>query len=272
MKKDFIFSKWFSLFIQKLQFFIFKLFTKHDLISLNINLFQHIQRTLLPISEDPSFHYVVHYNALHKLSGDYYDVFKMNNDTFSFIIADISGHGPETGLLGIVTKLCFYEVVPISNSTSETLTLVNKKLTNLIITSDYLTAFYIIFCKQTYTLSYSNAGHPYMLLWHHSSNTVSILYTDGFFLAALEPLPYPYTQQVIKVEPKDRLILYTDGLIEQTNKKGVKYGLSSLQNLVCKLSHLSILELKEHIIMDWEVFRSKASKKDDTTLIIIEIT
>ena len=41
----------------------------------------------------PNINYAIYYEPLETVSGDYYDIFQLNNNTLGILIADISGHG-----------------------------------------------------------------------------------------------------------------------------------------------------------------------------------
>ena len=178
---------------------------------------------------------------------------------------------PNAALLSLTAKIYFEKITTASKNPDEILTLINKKLSHLITTSDYLTAFYLHLSFDDFILKYSNAGHQYVILWKYENKDIEVLDTAGFFLAASYNLPFPYKTKSIQIHPKDKLILYTDGLIAQNNNFKVKYSFNRLISLIRRDGSLSCEELKNNIIHDFNHFKKSQPKEDDITLFIIEI-
>jgi len=71
------------------------------------------------------------------------------------------------------------------------------------------------------TLTYSNAGHCFPLLGR-SVGQVAI-FTEGGLVLGVVP-DSKYVDSVVSLEPRDKLLLFTDGITEATNSIGAKQG------------------------------------------------
>ena len=79
---------------------------------------------------------------------------------------------------------------------------------------------------------------------------------NGLMLAAF---PFAtYTTAIHPLEPGDRLLLYTDGILEAANTQGEEFGSNRLHALVQEGSHLGPEEAAGHIISSLELWSSKS--------------
>ena len=113
-----------------------------------------------------------------------------------------------------------------------------------------------------------NGGHQPALIIHEDGS-YELLSTDGIFLGM-------YPDEVYKENTKnlisgDRIILFTDGIIESINKKNEIYGISRLKDIVLKYKNLDINDILEKLYQDLDLFRDKREARDDQTAIIIEV-
>jgi sigma-B regulation protein RsbU (phosphoserine phosphatase) len=88
----------------------------------------------------------------------------------------------------------------------------------------YVTAAYVHLDAQNGRLRYAAAGHPSMLLMRRG-NVIEVV-ENGLLLAALESAAYG--ERSMDLEPGDRLMLYTDGLLEARSKDGKLFGEAAL--------------------------------------------
>ena len=70
--------------------------------------------------------------------------------------------------------------------------------------------------------TYAAAGHPPLLLWRRATGTVSEFKENGLVLAVLAHQQYPNMQ--FALEPGDRIIMCTDGVLEAENAAKEIFG------------------------------------------------
>jgi sigma-B regulation protein RsbU (phosphoserine phosphatase) len=128
----------------------------------------------------------------------------------------------------------------------------------------YVTAAYVYLDAQSKALHYSAAGHPAMLLLRDSA--VSEIAENGMILAAVDGATYE--SLILPLEPGDRLMLYTDGLVEARNTEGTLFGDQSLSAAFKTSSNLSPSEAVNHII--GAVQHWARSQDDDLTVLVCD--
>jgi sigma-B regulation protein RsbU (phosphoserine phosphatase) len=113
-------------------------------------------------------------------------------------------------------------------------------------------------------LKYAAAGHPPMLLLRDGA--VREIAENGLILAAFDFATY--SDKTITLEPGDRLVLYTDGLIEARNKQEEFFGEESLKAALQNTARLTAAEAADKIIssvQDWAT-----SQEDDLTVLVCD--
>ncbi|MBU4154323.1 MAG: SpoIIE family protein phosphatase, partial [Proteobacteria bacterium] len=153
----------------------------------------------------------VYYLPVNEAGGDFYDVMQISDDLFGYFVSDISGHDLGTSFATSALKALIRQNSSQLYSTSETIRIINKILLTLFTDGQHLTAVYGILDKKNMTFSLVNAAHPPILylpvagdpVWLPANSDVIGVFQDAVF-----------ETQVISVREGDRLMLYTDGLIE----------------------------------------------------------
>ena len=137
-----------------------------------LELAQRIQTSFLPqtLPEPPGSRFAVHYQLCGRVGGDFYDVFRLDENHVGFYVADAMGHGVPASLLtifvkkGVRPKEVFgkeYRLVP----PGEVLGRLNKELIDQQLSdTPFITMAYGLFNHREGVLQFARAGHPYPLL------------------------------------------------------------------------------------------------------------
>jgi sigma-B regulation protein RsbU (phosphoserine phosphatase) len=128
----------------------------------------------------------------------------------------------------------------------------------------FITAAYVYLDSASGTVRYSAAGHPAMLLLRKGE--VEEIVENGLILAAFESATYTNTARPL--EPRDRLLLYTDGLIEAVNGRGDSFGQDALSALLRQTAELPPSAASDRIIS--AVQQWSASQDDDLTVLVCD--
>ncbi|MCK5269018.1 MAG: SpoIIE family protein phosphatase, partial [Spirochaetes bacterium] len=256
----------------KLEDTIKELEKNYEIIEIELEMAKVIQQSLMP-KESITDRLIVsiYFAPLGKVSGDYYDMFELDDGLIGILITDACGHGIPAALVTMMAKLRFSGNAKNFDLPGDLLQKVNSQLAVDIPTPDYLTAFYLII-KPDLTMKYSNAAHQLCIIYRKNAGIIDQLDSKGFFIGSLEDLPYPYESAETKLEPGDRIILFTDGITEAHNPDNELYGEERLIKRIKEWSDLPVKELNEKIIKDVDTFANGAERKDDYSLIIFEIS
>src|SRR5215210_87066 len=149
------------------------------------------------------------------VSGDFYDFIPVNDNVLGLAIADGSGHGLPAAL--VVRDI--YMGLRMATDRDFKIIKTVEKLNHIIHRSRLTTKFVSLFYGELETggiLIYTNAGHnpPFVL---KKNGRCDFLRNGG---PVLGPTPdATYTRGFAKLEPGDLLCMYTDGIIEASDKQ-----------------------------------------------------
>lgn len=190
-------------------------------------------------------------------------------------IADVVGHGEVVSEISHHLYRALGKHVDSLNS-DDIVSDLNKVAINQGIKA-ITTAIVLSYYREDKTLSYVYAGHPPMLLKKYDQNRwepvdlppAAANNNSNIPLAVDEEASY--TQQSITLNSGDRILLYTDGLLETISEQGKAFGMPKLQ-LVLESGHESDLEaLRDGITGALCQHAGGKLNHDDVTLILLEI-
>jgi len=216
----------------------------------------------------PELHWGIHFAPLNHLGGDYYDVAQPDADHLGFLIADASGHSIAAMMVAIISRMAFSEVAHSTTSPGDVLTAMNDRLQGLA-DERFVTAFYGVFNRENWLLTYANAGHPYPLRRVAATGEVQALSANGFMLGIMPG--EQYRERTVQLAPGDRLCFYTDGLIEARNEIGETFGIDRLTNCLINHGEESAQNLTADILTYQQIFRGTQFPGDDVTLVVAEL-
>ncbi len=119
------------------------------------------------------------------------------------------------------------------------------------------------------SLLYTNAGHNYPYLQRKGQPSCIIEKNHGLFLGGLEFTQYK--QDEIHLDPGDRILLYTDGVVEAHDKSGGLYGNDRLEKMLDSSRNLTGEQVLQQILNDVNVFAAGVPQFDDITMIVLSI-
>lgn len=116
--------------------------------------------------------------------------------------------------------------------------------------------------------NFVGGGHPPAM--HVSNGGVRLLESQNGILGCLYETPRPASAQEIEFAPGDRLVLYTDGLVEVFNRLDDMLGVEGLQALVLQSAKRPLPEMKRAILDGVAAWRH-GPLGDDVSLVIVEV-
>ncbi len=185
-------------------------------------------------------------------------------------IGDVAGHGVSSALVMALTSGILNRIGFNNKSPALILKRANSDIQKFISHShiSHVTAFYSIINLDNLTLKYSSAGHPPGILIrkdlsHH------LLATNGVFLGMFPS--EDYDEESIQLAVGDRLILFTDGIIETMNSKKETYGIDKLIELAINNNKKSAADFSDLLLKSIDEFRKDEHQRDDQTWVIMDI-
>jgi sigma-B regulation protein RsbU (phosphoserine phosphatase) len=227
-------------------------------------------RVILPQAAPdlPEIAWGVHYSSLDPLGGDLYAFARPDEDHLGVLIADASGHGVPAAMVAILARQAFLEAARTTTQPGEVLSAMNERLQGMT-DERFVTAFYGVLDRRTRLFSYANAGHPFPVWYSAHSRQAAELSARGFMLGIMSD--EVFKQAEVKLEPGDRLCLFTDGVGDCRDERGATFGVERLRELLPGFARGTAASITEAYVAELNAFRGAAKPVDDMTLMVGEI-
>lgn len=230
-----------------------------------LDLARRIQLSILPASfpASKSFQVAAKYVPMSSVAGDLYDFLLADDKHAGLLIADVSGHGVPAALIASMVKMAATSQRALAADPAALLAGMNTALCGNT-QGQYVTAAYAYLDADAGTLRYSAAGHPAMLLLR--DGMVTEVTENGMLLAAIDGALYD--SKTLTLRQGDRILLYTDGLVEARNSEGKLFGEETLKAELRSSGRLSPAEAVDHLIAS--VQRWAKAQDDDLTVLVCD--
>ncbi len=229
-----------------------------------------IQRNLLPrkIPEIKDYSIGVYTESARAMSGDYYDIYRLNNNKIALVICDVVGKGVPASLLMVMIRTVIRFISSPKRDAEDILNVLNKGLTRRIGTEQYATLSVTVINEESDLISFSNAGHSPLLHFNQKEGDFVQIDTNGLPVGV--EVNETYNKKEIKVNKDDIFVLYTDGLPETKGGDGSLYTLDRLKKLIGDNNDKSADEIVNIVEGDIRLFKGSQDLDDDQTLIVVK--
>src|SRR5208337_3800669 len=239
-------------------------------IEADLSLAARVQQSLAPQSlvwNDVSVE--TYYSPAHTIGGDFGVVFPHSDEVLTILMCDVSGHGIGSALL--VNRI-FSESLHQLKREPRPDTLL-RHLHDFVFERIATEGFYFTMVAVRLSLrgrraTFAAAGHPPAILV--SKHGLRLLHSKNGILGCLAETAPSESADEIDLEPGDRLVLYTDGLVEVFNDRDDMLGVEGLGELVRQSSKRELPEMRQAILDGVATWRH-GSLADDVSLVIIEV-
>ncbi len=230
------------------------------------------QKSLLPTTfpDIEKYKFSVSYNPSNQLGGDFYDIFKINENKIGLIITDASGHGVSSAMLSAMFKMTLAKYALQITEPNLLFERMNKDFCNVLQTGDFFTAFYSIIDFNENNMVYSNAGHPKPIVFNYINSKFEELDSEGFLLGVMDK-NICYEKKEIQFAGKHRIFFYTDGLSEAINKKNTPFGEQRIKKIIKKYQQENGPLFLNKMVRELKNFSGNYDFDDDLTLISLDI-
>jgi PAS domain S-box-containing protein len=210
-----------------------------------------------------------YYSPAHTIGGDFGIVLSQGDEFLNLILCDVSGHGIASALMA-------------NRIYSETLHALERKtepgrllqcLHNFVHDRIPQEGFYFTMAAARFSqcgrhMTFAAAAQPPAILV--SKGSLRLLDSQNGILGYLSRFAPSELVAEIELAPGDRLVLYTDGLVEVFNRSQDMLGVEGLQELVRQSATRALPEMKQAILEGAAAWRHGALA-DDVSLVVVEV-
>jgi phosphoserine phosphatase RsbU/P len=225
-----------------------------------------IQQSLLPkeIPQLARFEVAAAWRPAREVSGDYYDVFKLDEHRLGICIADVVGKGVAAALLMANVQAAVRAYASSAENSAQLCAKVNRLLCENLATGKFVTFLYGVLNNESRTFDYCNAGNVCPILV--SQGTVRSIPAGGAVLGVFPEWQYENTN--LALGSGDRLLLVTDGITEASDAADQEFGEEKLAEAALRSGRRTAAEMSRLLLEEVSKF-CESHFHDDATLLVI---
>ncbi|MCR5095412.1 MAG: SpoIIE family protein phosphatase [Erysipelotrichaceae bacterium] len=204
-----------------------------------------------------------------EVGGDFYDFFFIDDDHLVLSIADVSGKGIPAALFMMITKAILKNNAHIGKTPAEILELTNDTIYANNRMEMFVTIWLGILEISSGKLIAANAGHEYPAVYDKADGKFD-LYNDphGFIIGGMDEVQYKNYE--LKLNPGDKLFVYTDGVMEAKNDQGEQYGKVRVIDTLNSVNDQGPEEIIGTVYDSLYNFMGESEQFDDITMLCLE--
>ena len=194
----------------------------NDILGMAVKLKYHLMPNAYPAFQDvDDIDIFADSLEVEQIGGDYYDFFRIDADHIGIVIADIFDGGKAAAFYMVAFKIYLKSNVMMDDSAKERIESVNDLLCWDNTNNLCLSAWYAVYEISTGTLKVVNAGHEKALI-NSEGKVFSYDEQISFLMGVMHGMKYHEFE--MKLNPGEKLLLYTDGVTNARNDEGKIYG------------------------------------------------
>jgi phosphoserine phosphatase RsbU/P len=229
-----------------------------------------LQLSILPetVPTVPGLAIAAVYEPMTAVAGDFYDFLAIDEGRVGVLVADVSGHGVPAALIASMIKVAGRSVEACADDPTAVLGRLGEMLSGDL-HGQLISAAYLWFDMTSRVARYSAAGHPPLVCWSAADGTLARVESNGFLLG-LGRSAYPVCE--LPLRPRDRFLLYTDGLTEAENAAGEFFGDRKLDEVIRAHQTATPTALTARLLEELRAWQAPSvTRQDDVTFVVIEV-
>ena len=202
-----------------------------------------------------------------EIGGDFFDYFSAGSDVLGLVMADVSGHGVQSGMVTTAAKASLHTLVSLGvNTPSGLLAGMNNAIQATARQTLLMTCLIASIDLSAGTITIANAGHNFPVMLRPGADAELLETVAGFPLGFERDAQYPQT--CTPFHPGDALFLYTDGIVESANEAGEEFGYQRLLELLARGRTVPPSLLHDYLLDEVTAFTGSDAFDDDVTTLV----
>lgn len=231
-----------------------------------------IQKLLSPVEIPtiPGFEFSTKFVPSMKSGGDYFDIFEHQDRLrFGIVLAASSGYTMSALFLSVLLKLSARLQARQGLNPQEMVSAVVKEAKADLKEDSRASLFYGIVDRRTFELRYCLIGQIVGFVQSAHQEGLTKIESLGPVLSKDFNTEPPSAS--IPLNPRDRVILCTEGLLQATNAKGARWGENGLIEAIRMAPRQGVHDLRNEILFRCESFTGKSEPDRDQTVLVLEV-
>jgi phosphoserine phosphatase RsbU/P len=209
------------------------------------------------------------YIPMTEVAGDFYDFIVVDDKRLGAFVGDVSGHGMPAALISSMLKIALAAQAPVASDPAKVMAGLNLALCGKF-QGHFVTAAYIFLDLEKKIIRYAGAGHPPLVLCGETSCVARSVEENGLMLGAFSFASY--TSVEMPFHEGMWALLYTDGILEMSNRAGEEFGIERLTQFTGTHGGLTadgfVEGLFQHL-SQWDDRHAGPEREDDLTVLAL---
>lgn len=241
-------------------------------INSELEMAREIQLAILP-SEIPKMkglEIAARYLPMASVAGDFYDFIIVDERHVGILAADVTGHGLPAALIASMLQVSLAAHSAHVSDPGLVLAGLNRALCGKF-KRHFVTAAYIFVDMEMNSISYAGAGHPPLLMWRTLTGSTSEVEENGLVLGHFPDETYSVAH--LPVEPGDKAVVYTDGILESKNPSEEMFGVDRFKQFLDSNHTLGADQFVDSLLEElarWSGHPTGHGQQDDITVLTID--
>ena len=235
----------------------------------DLEIAREIQQAMLPpgLYSAPGVETIGLSRPANTVGGDFYDILPLGDGCLVVAVGDVAGKGSPAALLMALLLAIMRTLVDERLEPAALMTRLNVQVSRHAPGSRFITLFYAVFNTNTGELLYVNAGHTPPLLLRSETGGFDRLLEGGVALGMFDQSTYQVGRTWL--QPSDLLAVYSDGITEAENPKGVPFDEKGLQTVLTANQMSSVSAIGAAITRAVELHTADTRLADDLTILLL---
>lgn len=207
-----------------------------------------------------------------EVGGDYYDVIPTEEGCW-IGVGDVAGHGLQTGLVMVMIQSIVAALVRREprSSPSEVYGVLNAVLYENVRTrmnqDEHATLTLLRYDRGTFVCA---GAHEDIIVYRKSRGECESFETRGPWVGAVPRVQGTLVEMSIALEVGDVMVLYTDGVTEAKDTRGIQFGVERVCAIVERVADQSVQSIRDHLVAAVRSWTQK--QEDDVSVLVVRRT
>ncbi len=196
------------------------------------------------------------------VAGDLFDIFRLDDGRVGICFGDVTGQGAPAAILMTAVLAHTRASLARYGDPAEAIRDVNRYVTESSPSHMFVSLWLGVFDEADRSLRYVDAGHGHWFITYRGRGPVHADRPGGL-LVGIEG-DYPYESTALDLRDVDRIILYSDGVIEQVNPEGEEFQIDRVREVLATTG--SPKQDVDALFEKLTEYAEKSMLDDDTTV------
>lgn len=189
--------------------------------------------------------------------------YTMEDGRYRWLVGDVTGHTLASALVTIPISQIFYETATRNVSIVEVTQMIDRELGAMLPVSMFFAATMLELDRSTETLTVINCGCPDVVIKLAAGGGIMSLESTqpplGILRGMIDPTPV-----MVPVSKGDRILAFTDGLVERCSEDGTLFGPERVRQLIGRAAPENAFE---KLSAAWRDYAPGTALADDLSII-----